>query len=271
MAKSPEDLVLAYQDSCAGLTLLFLHGFPLNSNVWEPQMEELRDVARVLAPDLRGHGLSLAGEPPYTMEMMAQDAIRLMETIGVRAPVVVCGHSMGGYLAFEIYRQYPEWVAGLILVSTRAGADSAEGRKNRDEMARQAKQEGVVAIADVMLPKLLAPQNYEEDEELVDFVRDMMESTSMKGMVGALMAMKERPDSNPLLPDIEVPTLVIHGEEDLIVPQAEAEAMYKAIPDATFVSIPGAGHLPSLEQSLAFSEAVWDFLEYLRDGERDEE
>ena len=269
MAELSEEFVLAYQDSCAGLTLLFLHGFPLNSNVWEPQMEELRDVARVLAPDLRGHGLSLAGEPPYTMQEMARDAIRLMETIGVRAPVVVCGHSMGGYLAFEIYRQYPEWVAGLILVSTRAGGDSAEGRENRDKMAKQAKQEGVVAIADIMLPKLLAPQNYEENEELVEFVRDMMESTSLKGMEGALMAMKERPDSMPLLPNITVPTLIIHGEEDQIVPMAEAEAMYEAIPDARLVAIHGAGHLPSLEQSLTFSEAVWDFLEYLREGERE--
>ena len=268
MAESREDdFLLAYQDSCAGLTLLLLHGFPLNSNLWEPQMDDLRDVARVLAPDLRGHGLSDAGDEPYSMQLMAEDCLGLLEAVGVQEPVVLCGHSMGGYVAFEFYRQYPEWVGALILVSTRAGADSPEGRAGRDRMAERAKEEGVAIVADDMLGKILAPQNFEADEELANYVREMMESTSLNGMVGALAAMKERPDSRPLLAEIDVPVLIVCGEDDQLIPVSDAEEMRDALPNAELAIIPGAGHLPNLEQPLEFNELVWDFLESLREEE----
>jgi pimeloyl-ACP methyl ester carboxylesterase len=267
MSESSEGFMLAYQDSCAGLTLLLLHGFPLNSSLWEPQMEDLRDVARVLAPDLRGFGLSDPGDEPYSLALLAEDCMNLLEAVGIQEPVVVCGHSMGGYLAFEFFRRYPEWVAAMILVSTRAGADSAAGKANRDAMIARAEEEEVPAIADEMLPSLLAPQTYDEDEELVEFVRDMMESTSLPGMVGALEAMRDRPDSSPTLGAIDVPVLIVHGAEDQIIPVAEAEVMRDALSNAELVLIPGAGHLPNLENPVAFNEAVWDFLESLRNEE----
>lgn len=268
MAVPSEGFQLAYQDSCAGSTLLLIHGFPLNSNLWEPQMEDLRDVARVLAPDLRGHGLSAPGKEPYSVALMAEDCLGLLEAVGVQEPVVVCGHSMGGYVAFEFFRQFPEWVSALILVSTRATPDTEEAKAKRDEMAQRAHDEGVAIVAHDMLPSLFAPVNYEEDEELVDFVRDMMESTSLKGMAGALQAMKERPDSTPTLADIDVPVLIVHGEEDQILSMEDAEAMYDGIEDAELVVVSRAGHVPNLEQSMTFNEAVWDFLEMLREEER---
>jgi pimeloyl-ACP methyl ester carboxylesterase len=155
----------------------------------------------------------------------------------------------------------------MILVSTRAGADSPEGREGRDRMAERARKEGVATIADDMLPNLLAPENYENDRELVAYVRDMMESTTLNGMVGALQAMKERADSRSLLADIDVPVLIICGEDDQIIPVSEAEEMRDALPNAELVLIPGAGHLPNLEQSVEFNELVWDFLESLREEE----
>jgi pimeloyl-ACP methyl ester carboxylesterase len=267
MTEPPEEFLLAYQDSCAGLTLLLIHGFPLNSNLWEPQMEDLRDVARVVAPDLRGHGLSAAGDEPYSVQLMAEDCMQLLEAVGAQDPVVVCGHSMGGYIALEFYRQYPDWVGGLILVSTRAAPDSDEAKQKRDEMAQRAKDKGVPVVAHDMLPSMLAPNNHEHDPELLDFVRDMMESTSLKGMVGALQAMKERPDSRPTLPDIDVPVLIIHGEDDQLIAVDDAEAMRDALPTAELVLIPGAGHLPNLEQPVSFNEVVWDFLETLSEEE----
>lgn len=268
MAESREDdFLLAYQDSCAGLTLLLLHGFPLNSNLWEPQMDDLRDIARVLAPDLRGHGLSDAGEAPYSIGLMADDCLGLLEAVGVQEPVVLCGHSMGGYVAFEFCRRYPEWVGALVLVATRAADDTPEGREARDKMAERARKEGVAVIADEMLPKILAPENYENDRELVAYVRDMMESTTIRGMVGALRAMKERADSRPLLSEIAVPVLIICGDEDQIIPLSEAEEMRDALPNAELALIEGAGHLPNLEQPLAFNELLWDFLESLREEE----
>lgn len=268
MAESGEDdFLLAYQDSCAGLTLLLLHGFPLNSNLWEPQMDDLRDIARVLAPDLRGHGLSDAGEASYSIGLMADDCLGLLEAVGVQEPVILCGHSMGGYVALEFCRRYPEWVGALVLVATRAAGDTLQGREGRDKMAERARKEGVAVIADEMLPMLLAPENYENDPELVAYVRDMMESTTIRGMVGALRAMKERADSRPLLPEIGVPVLIICGDEDQIIPLSEAEEMRDALPNAELALIEGAGHLPNLEQPLAFNELLWDFLESLREEE----
>jgi len=261
----PEPFALAYQDSCSGPTVLFIHGFPLNSSLWEPQMEDLNDTARLLAPDLRGYGLSPAGEGPYSMEMLAGDCMGLLDTLGVQPPIVLCGHSMGGYIAFEFYRRYPELVAGLVLVATRAAADTPEARENRDRAVEKVREEGPAALSTGMLPKLLAPDNYENDDKLVAFVREMIDSASVNGIVGALEAMKERPDSTPLLPEIDVPTLVIHGEEDTIVPLAEAERMAEAIPDAELVTIPNAGHLPNLEGALHFNESLWDYLETLKE------
>jgi pimeloyl-ACP methyl ester carboxylesterase len=264
MPDMQDDFMLAYQDSCSGPTLLLIHGFPLNSSLWEPQLEDLSDTARLLAPDLRGFGLSGSSNEPYTMELMADDCMGLLDALGVQEPVVICGLSMGGYIAFEFYRRFREWVAGMILVSTRAGADTPEGQEAREQMAEKARTDGPEEIAAAMLPKLMAPETYDRDEDLVAFVRDMMESASVDGIVGALMAMKTRPDSTELLAEIDVPTLIIHGDEDQIVPVAAAEEMRDAIPEAELVLIPDAGHLPNLEQAEMFNEAIWDFLERLK-------
>lgn len=258
--QEPNDFTLAYQDSCSGPTLLLIHGFPLNSSLWESQIEDLSDSARVLAPDLRGYGLSEATPPPYSMEMMADDCMGLLDSLGVHEPVIVCGLSMGGYVAFEFYRRFPDWISGLILVATRAGADDQAGRAGRDKMIASVGERGIEPVATAMLPKLLAPDNYERNELLVSFVREMVESSTPQGVIGALEAMKNRPDSTPLLPQISVPVLIIHGEDDQIIPVAEAKAMRDAIPGAEMEVLPGAGHLPNLEQAEAFNEVIWDFL-----------
>ncbi|NJN55140.1 MAG: alpha/beta fold hydrolase [Anaerolineae bacterium] len=257
-----EDFMMAFQDSCDKPTLLLIHGFPLNSSMWSPQLDDLANFVRVIAPDLRGHGQSDPMDGPYNVEMLADDCADLLAHLNVATPFVVCGLSMGGYIALEFYRRYGEHVAGLILTATRAGADSAEGKANRDKMAEMAKEKGVTAVANTMLPKLLSPTN-NDDEELVDFARTMMEMTSLEGVVGALAAMRDRPDSTPTLADIDVPVLVIHGADDQLIPVSDAEAMAEAVPDGRLVIIPHAGHLPNLEQPDAFNDAVIDFLESL--------
>ncbi len=266
-----QDFVMAFQDSCDKPALLLIHGFPLSSQMWEPQLEDLADYVRVVAPDLRGHGGSDSVPGPYSITLLADDCADLLGYLNVATPFVVCGLSMGGYIALEFYRRYPEQVAGLILAATRAGADSPEGKANRDKAAETAKSEGVTAVSGGMLPKMLAPQNYESDDELVDYVKEIMSTTSLNGMVGALAAMRDRIDSTPMLGDIDVPVLIIHGADDQLIPLSEAEAMYKAIPNAELVIIPDAGHLPNLEQPDLFNDAVIDFLEELLEEEEDED
>ena len=261
MNENEEDFVMAFQDSCDKPTLLLIHGFPLSSQMWTPQLDDLEEFARVIAPDLRGHGQSDSVSGPYSISLLADDCADLLGHLNVATPFVVCGLSMGGYIALEFYRRYPEHVAGLILAATRAGADSEEGKAGRDKAAELAKNEGATAVSASMLPKMLAPQNYESDEELVDFVKDIMSSASLNGVVGALAAMRDRVDSTPTLGDIDVPVLIIHGADDQLIPVSEAEAMFKAIPDADLVIVPDAGHLPNLEQPDIFNDAVIDFLE----------
>ena len=164
-------------------------------------------------------------------------------------------------MAFEFCRRFPERVAGLILAATKAGADSTEGRAGRDEAAGVVIAEGIVPIADGMLPKLLAPGTYEKEPDLVEFVWEMMVDTSTDGAIGALAAMRDRPDSTDDLPGLDVPTLIIHGAEDQLIPLAEAEIMQAGIPGAELVVVAGAGHLPNLEQPELFNEAVREFLE----------
>ena len=195
------------------------------------------------------------------MELLAGDLNALLDYLGINQPVVICGHSMGGYLTFEFFRQYPQRVAGLILTATRAADDPPEGKANRDKAAQNVQKDGVTVIVDGMLPKILSPVTFDTNPKLVERVKGIMMGASVEGTVGALMAMKDRPDSTPTLEEINVPTLVIHGREDQIIPLAEAEQMAGSIQDCGFVIFDNAGHLPSLEDPLQFNNVVRDFLQ----------
>ncbi|MBN1888716.1 MAG: alpha/beta fold hydrolase [Thermoflexales bacterium] len=257
------DCQMEFEDTGGdGCPLLLIHGYPLNHAMWRPQIEGLADVARLIAPDLRGFGGSQATPAPYSMDMLAGDCCALLDALGVTRPVVVCGLSMGGYIAFAFYRRYATRVAGLILTATRATPDSPETRATRLKSAEFVRNsaDGVSAMARAMLLSLLSSQSHQARPELVEQTRAMMENASVEGIVGALLGMRERPDSTPLLAQIDKPVLVVHGADDSIVPLAEALAMQAAIKDARLVVSPGAAHLPNLEQPELFNAAVREFL-----------
>lgn len=258
------DLTMGYEDKGSGQPLLFIHGYPLNRTMWEPQIAGLADIARVIAPDLRGYGESDPVPGPYSMEMLADDCAALLDAIGVTQPVVVCGLSMGGYVAFAFYRKYAARVVGLILAATRAGADSPEGKANRTKSAELAREQGAGPIVETMLSKMLSPQSYQARPELVAHVGRILESASVGGIVGALMAMRERPDSTPTLAQIDKPTLILHGADDQLISPQEAQAMHAAIKTSQLRMVPAAGHLPNLEQPELFNSAVREFINSLR-------
>lgn len=269
MSNPIDDFTMAYQDTCDQITVLLIHGFPFDSAMWELQLQDLPDVARLIAPDLRGHGRSDSVPGPYSMKLFSDDIAGLLDHLGVNAPVVVCGLSMGGYIALDFYRRYPERVAGLVLAATRAAADSDEGKAARDTAVAGVRAEGTGPLIAAMMPKLLTADTMENDDEIVEFVKEIMEGASVEGVIGALQAMRDRPDSTPTLADIDVPTLIIHGAEDALIPSAEAEAMNAAIPDSRLVIVPDAGHMPNLEQPDIFNDAMIDFLEELTGEEFD--
>jgi len=261
MKISLPEFTMAYEEQGSGLPLLLIHGFPLNRRMWSPQIQQLSSAARVLAPDLRGHGETTPTPAPYSLDMLADDCAAFLEAIGVTQPVVVCGLSMGGYITLAFYRRHRARVAGLILAATRASADTGEGRTNRDKAADQVRELGIRAVVDSMLPKMMAPNTYATDPELVARVKQIMDNTSQEGMVAALLGMKERPDSTPMLGEIGVPTLIVHGLDDQLIPVNEAEIMHVAIKNSHLHLLQGAGHLLNLEQPDLFNQVVGDFLE----------
>lgn len=235
-------------------TLLLIHGFPLDHRLWEAQLRGLSAGAHVLAPDLRGHGRSGLTSGSLTMDGHADDLAALLDHLGV-GRAVVAGLSMGGYVAFAFWRRHRDRVRALALLDTRAEADSAAARAGRDAAAARVRQAGAAAIADDMLPKLLAPANL-TDPEIAGPVRRMMAEQPVEGIAGALGGLRDREDSRPTLSTITVPALVVVGEYDTITPPADAQAMAGGIPGARLVVIPGAGHLSPLENPRAVNAAL---------------
>lgn len=215
--------------------ILWLHGFPLTSRVFEKQ----RAIAGVehLMPDLPAL---------QSMDDYARFAVAQLDARGIEK-ATIAGLSMGGYICFAALRLFPERVSGLILIDTRETADSEEARKGRFESIGKVEQQGVAAVADAMLPKMVV------SDALKPEVREIMMSASPEFVIGALWAMAERPDSSALLPTINVPTLVVVGEEDTITPPADAERMAAAIPGARLVRIAGAAHLSNYEKPEEFN------------------
>lgn len=250
---------VSYEEAGAGRPLLLIHGYPFNRTLWEPQLHGLADAAHVIAPDLWGFGES-APVDGATVGVYADEVHALAETLSATGPAVVCGLSMGGYIAFEYFRRYPADVAGIVLANTKAGPDSAEGKAGRDKSAGLAKEKGAAAIAEAMLPKMLSPKSYTNNPELVQRLKRMMESASVPGIVAALMAMRDRPDSTPTLAQIKRPALVLGGADDQLFPQSEFQNMASAIADARLEILPDAGHVSNLEQPDLFNRAVRQLL-----------
>jgi pimeloyl-ACP methyl ester carboxylesterase len=245
--------------------LLLLHAFPLSAAMWEPQFDAFGNW-RVIAPDVRGFrspdgpAAEAPGEP--TMDELAMDVEHVLDALGV-PQAVIGGLSMGGYLAFALYRRAPARFRALVLADTRAGADTEDAKAGRRRMQALADTGGASAIADDMLPKLLGDTTRREQPATGTRVRALIEANSPAAIKGAIGAMLTRQDSGPFLPSITCPTLILVGEEDSLTPPAASEEMARAIPDSRLERIPRAGHLSNLEQPGAFNDPLARFLEDL--------
>jgi pimeloyl-ACP methyl ester carboxylesterase len=256
---------LAYTDEGPGPAVVLLHGFPLGRAMWKEQLVGIGSMYRVIAPDLRGHGDSPAPEGDYTIDEMADDVIELLDTLSLTVPVVVGGLSMGGYVALSLVARYPERVRALMLMDTRAAADSPEAAEKREEQARAVLAAGNPGpVVEAMIPRLFARITLEERPERVFPLRELMERNTARGVVGALRAMASRPDRRADLSNIRVPTLVLVGEEDVVTPPGEAQAMADAIPGARLEVIPEAGHLAPYENYAVANAVMLRFLDGLK-------
>lgn len=250
-----------YIDAGEGQPLLFVHGFPLSSAAWKKQIKPFQSSYRVIAPDLRGFGDSEASSGAVPMTQYAEDLYVLLNELNA-GPTVVVAHSMGGYVALAFARKFPEMVRGLVLVNTKAGADTPEAAAGRRKSAEQVNADGPKSVVDGMLAKFFSPSN--KDSALVNEVLDIMGAAKAPGVAGALLGMAERPDSTGFLPQIAAPTLVIAGDDDQVIPPAESKQLADGIRGAKLQTVPQAGHLVAMEKADEFNRILKDWLGGLR-------
>ncbi|WP_280701104.1 alpha/beta hydrolase [Kitasatospora sp. GP82] len=248
----------AVRENGTGIPLVLLHAFPLSARMWEAQLELLPgptgEQARVLAPDQRGFGAVELGQDAPSLDLVADDVARLLDVAGIDR-AVIGGLSMGGYTAMAFARRHPGRLAGLLLADTKATADTAQARANRERMAQ-----AVLARNSV---QLLVDDRFEESvlgpataPELTARVREMIAEASPQAVAWAQRAMAGRQDSLDVLAGVTVPAAVIVGEQDALTPLAEARLMAEALPDAQLTVIPSVGHFSSLEAPETFNAAV---------------
>ncbi len=256
---------LSYREAGTGRPVVLVHAFPLNADMWAPQLAVVPEGVRLIAPDLRGFGESEA-EPdrlPRSIDEHAADLEGLLDCLGIER-AVVGGLSMGGYVTFAFYRRAPARVSAVVLADTRAVADTEEGRAARRRLQAKIEQDGIRAVVDELLLKLFAPETPRHRPDLVKDVERLIEAASPAAVIAALDCLMTRPDSTGLLPSLAPPALVLVGADDVLTPVAESERMQAALPDSRLVVIPGAGHLSNLEQPEAFNRALFDFVRTLR-------
>lgn len=261
IALLPDGLELSYDEAGSGVPLLFIHGWPHNRTLWAGQVSGLPTQARCLAPDLRGFGGSSVREP-YSVEQYADDLAALLDSLGIER-AVVCGLSMGGYVALALLRRQRARVRALILTSTRATADTPEAREKRERLIAFVEEHGVAALADRQLRAMMGRTTFETRSEVRESLRRLMAAAPPRGVIGGLRAMAARPDATDLLPSIDIPALVIGGAEDSFTPPEELRALAEAIPACRVELIEGAGHVCAYERPAAFNHLVGEFLSAL--------
>ncbi|MGB3443910.1 MAG: alpha/beta fold hydrolase [Actinophytocola sp.] len=237
--------------------LVLLHAFPLDHRMWDGVRAGIAEHIELITPDQRGFGGTPLGDEEPDLATVATDVLDRLD--GRR--VVLGGCSMGGYVAMAILREAPEQVAGLLLVSTRATADADAGRANRHAMASRIEEEGAGFVPDAVLPTLLGSETHDRRPEVADAVRTLVSEQDGATIAWAQRAMAARPDSSEVLRNSDVPTLIVRGEQDALIPPDEADALATLMPKAEVVVLAGAGHLPPLEAPEEFTGAVARWLE----------
>lgn len=254
------DAEIAYEILGAGAPVVLLHPFPLNHEFWNPATQSLLTRYRLILPDLRGHGDSGIGEGPAMMAKHASDLARVLDHLDVgRAPFV--GVSIGGYILFQFWQRFRGRIAALVLSNTKAQADTQEARAERLKSADDVLECGTERFFENMVPRVLGKTTRETRPDLVEGALRMMRKMSPGDVAQVQRGMAERPDSVPILKTINVPTLLITGDEDILTGLPEAELMRQHIPGSTLKVIPRAGHFAAWEQPQQVGPLLRQFLD----------
>lgn len=262
------DISIAYQEAGGGdEVLLLVHGFPLDHTMWSGQLAALSDEFRVVAPDLRGFGqtpLSASDEQDpqaiVTMRQYADDLAELLDVLAITEPINFCGLSMGGYIAWQFVQQFRQRLKRLILCDTKAAADSAEAADNRHKVAEKVLLHGSEFLAEALMIKLISDGTATKFPETAARIRQMILNAPPESVAAAQRGMAARPDMSDILPQLDLPTLVLVGSDDAISPPSEMRGIADALPQAEFIEIAGAGHMCPMERPDKVNAALREFL-----------
>jgi pimeloyl-ACP methyl ester carboxylesterase len=254
------DAEIAYQVLGNGPAVVLLHPFPANHELWLPAVQALTSRFKLVLPDLRGHGDSGLGDGPAAMQKHAADIARVMDDAEV-GRAAMAGISIGGYVLFEFWRQFRQRVAALALLNTKAQADTPEARAGRLQSADDVMARGTEPFFQTMVPKLIGKTTRETRPDLVEGALRMMRKMSPEDIAGVQRGMAERPDSVSTLKTIDVPTLIVTGDEDLVTGPAEASLMQQNIPRSQMKVLPRAGHYAAWEHPEPVGFILRQFLE----------
>jgi len=239
--------------------IIFLHGFPFNKNTWRQQLESVEDNVTAIAIDIRGHGLSTSGHGFFSIDVFAKDLHKFITKL-VLNNVVLCGVSMGGYIALRYFELYPKHIIGLILSDTHPFADDNKGKLKRFDSIEALLTHGKRAFAFGFIENLLAARTIAKSPKVVDLIKSSIRRNAIDSICATQLALASRTDTSPILSQINIPTLIIRGEEDKITPKELMLEMHKGIKGANYIEIPNAGHLPNLENVLLFNKEMNLFL-----------
>lgn len=258
LLRDGDRVLRGYDVGAGGDVVVLLHPYPLHAGTFEADAEALATSGlRALAPSMRGFGGStlFAGEAP-SIDAMADDVAAVLDARGVRGPVVVCGISMGGYVALAFARRHASRLRGLVLADTRAEPDSDASKKSREGSIARVRGGDLAGYLESLLPVQLGETTRRERPDVVDRVRALTRDTDPRAIVQAQEALRDRPDARPGLASLRVPTSVLVGAEDTVTPPDVVRPLADAIAGASFDVVPGAAHFPNLEQPEAFRSAV---------------
>ncbi len=259
------NLVVSYTDDGPenAATIIFIHGFPLNKTMWRNQVEALKETYRVITYDVRGHGTSNNGTDNFSIDLFVNDLIGLMDALEIDK-TILCGISMGGYIALKAIENHPKRFKALILCDTSSAADLPETITHRMRTIEIMEEGTVGKYADESLKKLFADDTYSKSSALVETVRQMIVNTSKPSLCKTLRALAEREESWSKLREIKVPVLIMVGREDKITPPAEAKFIHEKVKGSHLQIIENAGHLSNMEHPVEFNDHLKKFLSSIK-------
>lgn len=256
-----DDTVISYFEygSTQGLPVIFIHGFPFSHRMWEPQIHELPKDIHAVTYDVRGHGLSGVGDGQFTLELFVDDLIALLDHLRIEK-TVLCGLSMGGYIALRTVERHPDRIKGLVLCDTKSGTDTNEEKIRRTGSIKTVKSSGVSAFTDNFVKAVFWAKTFERNPGVIEFIKELIRTNSTLGICGTLLALASRTETTQGLSSINVPTCIIVGEYDLRTPPSCAQEMHNTISGSELHILSNAGHMSNLENSKDFNKILIAFL-----------